>query len=107
MGKPPLFRTLKECLQFICHGELGTYGYTCTLELSPQGGPTWRVSAKTTMEVAIGHMELFKRNHMKKGTRGQRRQEEDEKKSLRRITLKDLLFFWSPILFPSSDQGVL
>ena len=38
-GKPPPFRTLKECLQFICHGELGLHGYTCRLELGPQGGP--------------------------------------------------------------------
>lgn len=40
--KPPPFRILGTCLEFICHGELGLYGYACRLEVGPQRPPIWR-----------------------------------------------------------------
>ena len=50
--RPPPFRTLRDCLEFICHGEQGLYGYARRLGLVDGGGPTQR-----EMEMQCRHLE--------------------------------------------------
>ena len=50
--RPPPFKTLRDCLEFICHGERGLYGYARRLEVGDGGGPTRR-----ELEMQCRHFE--------------------------------------------------
>lgn len=50
--RPHPFKTLRDCLEFICHREQGLYGYARRLGLVDRGGPTRR-----EMEMQCRHLE--------------------------------------------------